>query len=141
MKFAKGIGLLVCFGWLPILAGCGGPSLGPMVPVQGKVTFNGTPLPDGDVQFVPLDENAKAPIASGNIEADGSYTLSTNGKPGAHVGKYRAVVNPGENKKAWLHVGAIYSNDKKSPLEIEVVENKPAGGYDLKLLPKGQARQ
>ncbi len=140
MKSTKGVGLLVCFGWLLTLVGCG-PSLGTLVPVEGKVTMNGIPLPDGAVMFVPLDGDQKGIVISGPIGADGSYTLSTNGKPGAPLGKYRAVVNPGEDKKAWLHVGAIYSNDKKSPLEVEVVENKPAGGYDLKLLPKGQARQ
>jgi hypothetical protein len=135
MKFAKGFSLL-----LLILAGCG-PSLGPMVPVTGKVLFNGTPLPDGEVKFVPIERDVKDFVASGPIEADGTYTLSTNGKPGAPLGKYRVVVTPGDNRKAWLHVGTVYSNDKKSPLEVEVVENKPAGGYDLNLLPKRQAGQ
>jgi hypothetical protein len=134
-------------GWcaLLILAGCGKsePPLGPLVPVQGKITLmNGKPLPDGVVTFVALDRDPN-PASAGDIGADGSYTLSTRGKPGAPEGKYRVVLTRGKDREAWLGVPNKYSSEKNSPLEVEVVENKPQGGYDLKVqsqAPKGPRR-
>src|SRR5437899_2247879 len=66
-----------------------------LYPVRGKVTLeDGTPLAKGLVVFESTQE--KSPItARGDIQADGSYQLST-AKPGDGVptGKYRALVSP-----------------------------------------------
>jgi hypothetical protein len=127
---------------LVILAGCGKsePPLGPLVPVQGKIKLdNGTPLPDGVVRFTPLDRDPN-PASAGDIGADGSYTLSTRGKPGAPEGKYRVVLTRGQDRAAWSRVPNKYSSEKKSPLEVEVVENKPQGGYDLKVQSQAPKR-
>jgi hypothetical protein len=159
-----------CWGGLLILvAGCGGPSLGKLVPVQGKVTLpDGTSPPDGQVVFHPIDRDPDAKpqlFVGGMIKEDGSYSLSTNGKPGALEGKYRVVLmrgarqdvkksewvkapakymnQPGQSRGpgsaqsgVWSQVPAQYFSQQKTPLEVEVVENKPEGGYDLKLQAK-----
>jgi hypothetical protein len=108
--------------------------------VQGKIKLdNGNPLPDGVVRFTPLDRDPN-PASAATIEADGSYTLSTRGKPGAPEGKYRVVFTRGANTEAWSRVPNKYFQIRSSPLEVEVVENKPQGGYDLKVqsqAPKG----
>jgi hypothetical protein len=122
-----------------ILAGCS-ESLGKLVPVQGKIMMaDGKPLPGGHVTFVQIERDPKTPSLTpeGVIEADGSYTLFTKGQPGAPPGKYRVVLLPGSDRKAWSSgVPRQYSNQQKSPLEVEVMENKPEGGYDLTLLPR-----
>jgi hypothetical protein len=111
--------------------------------VKGKVTVEGTPLPDGTVSFylIDRDPNTTFPVPSGTIEADGSYKLDTQGRTGAPLGKYRVVLDRGDNKKVWRQVHEIYLYPKKSPLEIEVTENKPEGAYDLKLQPSKAPRR
>ncbi len=134
-------GTVVCWFGLLMLAGCkdAGPSLGKLVPVQGKITLaDGKPLVGGEVTFVPIDKDSNAPsfTADGPIEEDGSYTLYTKGKPGAPPGKYRVVLTRGSDRKSWFAVPPPYFSQKKSTLEIEVTENKPEGGYNLKLRPR-----
>jgi hypothetical protein len=75
------------------LAGCsgGGAEAGPLVPVEGTVTNNGEPMPNGEVTFIPEDEKVKV-SPGGQIAPDGKYSLQTGGKPGAPVGKYQVTV-------------------------------------------------
>src|SRR5207237_9506822 len=76
---------------LPGALGCG-PKL---YPVHGRVTFpDGKPLAEGMVVFESTGAE-KAVTARGDVQADGSYQLSTY-KPGdgALPGKYRALVAP-----------------------------------------------
>jgi hypothetical protein len=146
----------ICVYGLLFLAGCNGnseQSLGKLVSVQGKITLNdGTALPGGRVLFVPIERDPNAlsphtaagripPTSVGHIEEDGSYKLSTNGQEGVPLGKYRVVLSRGAaDRKAWIQVHPQYTSQQKSPLEVEVVENKPERGYDLKLLPRNVRR-
>jgi len=53
------------------LAGCQrGPKI---VPVSGKVTYNGAPLKFGSVMFQPKG----GPLARGSIQSDGTFRLTT----------------------------------------------------------------
>ena len=136
------VGAALCCCGLLILAGCG--SRVKVVPVEGKLTLtDGQPSPSGHVVFAPIEMDPNVPRSlapEGIIRKDGSYTLFWNGKPGAPVGKYR-VVFQGSLDKRWSVIPAEYFNPEKSPLEVEVVENKPEGGYDLKVQPRsGQPR-
>lgn len=133
-------GLAVCWCALLMLAGCGKkdtrPALGKLVPVQGKITMpDGKPLSHGLVSFMPVDRQpgVPTPTPEGKIEEDGSYTLSTYDKPGAPLGKYRVVLHPGSDRQLRFAIPQQYFSERQSPLEVEVVEDKPAGGYDFKL--------
>ncbi len=136
----------VACGCALLLVGCtrNNGYTGKLVPVQGKITMtDGKPLSGGHVAFVRIDQDpdTSAPAApigeiGGPIGEDGAYTLFTQGKAGAPPGKYRVALRPGRDRKTWLAVSPQYLSPKKSPLEIEVVENKPAGGYDLKVQPR-----
>src|SRR6266446_1367046 len=78
----------VCF----FFSGCdqGTPAL---APVTGKVFFQNQPLPRGTIVFVPdADRGNNGPLAQGTIQAGGSYTVQTEGKPGAAPGWYRVTV-------------------------------------------------
>src|SRR5262245_54721186 len=68
-------------------AGCGG---GPRTAaVRGTVTYQGKPVPNGTVTFVP----AAGPHATGEIGPDGSYTLTTvRAGDGAVPGAYKVVI-------------------------------------------------
>jgi hypothetical protein len=131
--------LLFCV--LLILVGCGSkePSLGKLVPVEGKITLaNGNPLPPGHVEFYPLDRDPNLPgiTSEGRSNQEGEYKLFTSNKPGAPLGKYRVVLSRGSDRKGWRRVPTRYFSEVKSPLEVQVEENKPEGGYDLKVLTR-----
>ena len=68
------------------MIGC---SRGPKtVPVTGKVTYQGQPLKFGSVMFQP----EKGRMAKGQIQPDGTFTLSTDGKEGAVPGMHKVGV-------------------------------------------------
>lgn len=57
--------------------------------VRGKVTFDGKAVPNGTVMFVPEE----GPTATGEIQSDGSYTLTTYVPgDGAVAGNYKVVI-------------------------------------------------
>ena len=76
---------LVCFG-------CGSAEDNlELVPVTGKVTFQGKPLAGAKLMFIPTDpELAERPAAE--VDADGAYELMCNEQAGAPPGKYQVVV-------------------------------------------------
>ena len=73
------LSFLALFGLLVVglLLGCGEKRSGTAV-VRGKVTYNGKPVPNGTVNFIPT---RGATTATGEIHPDGSYALTTY-KPG-----------------------------------------------------------
>lgn len=76
------------------LAGCGdsGPTT---VSVRGTVTFEGKPLDGGSITFQPIQVADGAPMrpAVGEIEPDGTYTLTTFKKgDGVPPGEYAVAI-------------------------------------------------
>jgi hypothetical protein len=83
-------------------SGCGrgGPAKAVVI---GEVHYNGAPLPNGEIRFVPT-EGTTGPVSGGTI-ADGKY--SAEGKGGVPLGKhrveirsYRPIWNAGANRAA-----------------------------------------
>jgi len=77
------------------LAGCQGdssPFKGPKGTVNGKVTYNGNPLPAG-CSIVFMHQEKSLP-ATGSIGADGSYSLQMGGKPEVMAGAYKVSLSP-----------------------------------------------
>jgi hypothetical protein len=63
--------------------------------VSGKVTHNGQPVTSGSVVFTPVGgtQSSAARIATGQIESDGSYTLTTyDTGDGAVLGQHIVTV-------------------------------------------------
>jgi hypothetical protein len=78
---------------LGMLIGCSGDDLGRRYRVSGHVTRKGQPVTKGTVNFMPVDL-AKSRAASGEIQSDGSYTLTTQDPgDGALAGDYRVVIS------------------------------------------------
>lgn len=108
--------LVVC------LAGCGHG----MYPVDGVVQFDdgraATELAGGMVSLQGLDRDISS---QGEIHADGTFTISTHAEAdGAYPGKYRVMVTqppaPSENSRVVRVLDSIYSDSRKTPLEITV---------------------
>ena len=78
--------------WLSVAAGCGrGPQF---ADVKGRVTFNGQPLADMEVLFLPdPKEGTLGPPSSGYTDEKGQYQLATNkDQKGAVVGTHRVCI-------------------------------------------------
>jgi hypothetical protein len=83
-----GLALIALAAAVCLLAGCGSGQLKTAV-VRGTVTFNGKAVPNGTISFVP----ASGPTATGEIQPDGSYTLTTYHKgDGAVLGQHTVVI-------------------------------------------------
>jgi hypothetical protein len=89
----------VIFASLVFLSGCGEGVVEPKwpdtVPCEGAVTFNGKPLTDAQVMFIP-DASTTGQGASGTTDASGKYSLSSRSSKGEVVkgiipGKYRVA--------------------------------------------------
>jgi hypothetical protein len=76
---------------LLVTLGCSSSGELTTAPVSGKVTYNGKPVPNGTVMFVP----DQGPPATGEIAKDGSYRLSTytdGGGDGAVLGNHKISI-------------------------------------------------
>lgn len=122
---------------LVLALGCGSSGKDKLVPVSGKVTLSGTPLTAGQVAFHPdtAKGNTAKGVPAGAIGADGTYTLSTDGKSGAPAGWYKVTVVtnfPGVSGEP-VPINAKYGNPSGSGLEREVVPSPASGAYDLQV--------
>jgi hypothetical protein len=132
------------YGSLTLLVGCGDSGGTKLLPVVGKVTVDGKPLTTGTgkVSFRPVKGSATSQQPGADIEEDGTYRLSTDGKEGAPPGRYQILVvdvQPRDPKDPFpygprkTNVNNKYNDPKKSDLYIEVVASPAPGAYDLKL--------
>ena len=116
------------------------------MPVEGTVKLsNGTPLTKGEVTFHPDVEGGNSQkypdLPRGKIGGDGKYTLSTGGKPGAPVGKYKVTVNPtaGEAPTDYSVPKEVIEKSATSAsttsIKKEVTATPSAGQYDVTVNP------
>jgi hypothetical protein len=97
------------------VAGCGGPEADQTYPVSGRITSRGQPLAQGTVTFVP--EAGGSRVATGEIQPDGSYTLTTIApSDGALPGKYRVTITAEEVVPSKVK-GAVVARAALSPEE------------------------
>lgn len=130
-----------------LLIGCGSDDTETLYPVNGRVLQGTAPIrvKSGYVLLKPDVEkgNQTQFEPSGQIEADGSFVIYTNQRPGAPPGWYKVVVtatgeperkSPGKGTSrptAKQLLPPKYGQAKTTPLSIEVVESPAAGAYDL----------
>ncbi len=82
-------------------AGCGSGSSPDLIPIRGEVVYRGKPLGDGQVIYLPAEPGAGRQ-ASGQIQADGSFQLTTREpNDGVFKGNYKIAIyayepHPGE---------------------------------------------
>lgn len=131
--------MLLC--GLGFIAGCGGdPSLPKLGKVWGKVSLNGKSVDSGHIVFTPIQGKGgdTGQTATGEIESDGSYTMTTfNTGDGAILGQHTVTVVLTEkgfempkpkadgtiDYKLPKKIGpSKYASVEKSPLKCTVVE-------------------
>lgn len=75
------------------LLGCGRDDK--LTPVHGHVYYHGKPLAGGTIVFTPDPERGgHGPLACGEIDADGRYSLHTGDAAGAVPGWHRVTIAP-----------------------------------------------
>jgi hypothetical protein len=130
--------------------GCGGAAgLDGTVPIRGRVSYQGKPLTDAEVQYLPKDVQ-RGRLARGKVQADGSFVMTTL-RPGDGVlpGEYRVVVyafepHPGEpgrgenggeslvNYDPKSRIPAEYADAEKTPLK-DVVDGGHSGVFNIEI--------
>lgn len=80
-----------------IVLSCGCSKGGPdLVPVKGKVLYQGKPVPKATVFFL----STTGGVASGTTDDQGQFTLATVGRAGAVVGEHRVTVTAIEGQQS-----------------------------------------
>lgn len=115
--------------------GCGSSEgyQGDLVPVSGKMTFKGRPLTKGVVKFDPGDDGK---VAKGELQPDGSFTLSTfKTGDGAAAAHHRVTVSgtgsEAAAKKGKELIPGKYTFRMTSSLEADVSRNSHEFTFDL----------
>jgi hypothetical protein len=126
-----------------LFAGCGQPTRELLHPVEGRITFDGQPLPRGAVTLHAMSTEMTWHQPTGMIEPAGRYVVYTNGRVGAPPGTYRVVVfaseattSPDGVARPGLPKSLIpnrYNQPDQTPLRLEVVAQPVASSYDLEL--------
>lgn len=104
-----------------------------LVEFKGKVFYKGEPLTGGGIFTQPSDPNLVGGVAA--LEADGSFTLMTNGVPGVYVGTHKLAVSvmSGGSPPTPL-IPAVYTEIRSTPLTIEVTTDPSANSAELTVL-------
>jgi hypothetical protein len=125
--FSGVVSLSIC------MIGCGQPAL-TTIPVEGKVTWNGQPVPNGDIAFHPtqLVEGGVNRIGIGRLDAQGNYKISTvTHGDGLQPGEYSVVISSrGDGKprldpegNAQSNIPVIYGRIATTPLKATIAAN------------------
>jgi hypothetical protein len=123
--------LVACAVMGVTVCGCSGGKQPKVVPVAGKVLFEGRPLPRAQVVFIPLGDPAPAAVRPvGTTDDEGRFTLSTfTQKDGAPEGRYAVLVTlfPLVGRKDDLQLGPNvlpprYADPQQSPLKAQVTK-------------------
>lgn len=113
------------FALLLLLAGCGGDSGPKRHKVSGTASFDGQPIPEGDIQFLAAD--GKGPVDGGRI-VDGKFSLEvTAGKQRVEIRATRtnpkelvpSGIEPGKMEpKREDYIPARYNTDSTLTAEV-----------------------
>jgi hypothetical protein len=144
----------VALGLLLSVAGCAKGDLPPVARVTGTVTYNGKPVPNMMVNFMPVTSSKDQGRPSwGQTDASGKYEMNYTGDVmGAEIGKHKvyfnsaqATIDGGQSKKSKEEVAKSsglaaeelqallqkYGKEDSTKLEVEV--NQDPQVLDLKL--------
>ena len=116
-----------------------------LVPVEGTVTLNGTPLSDGAVSFRAAPGNPTLHQPTGPIDSDGRYRLFVGRREGVPPGEYKVVVfanEPMVHDPSNVHpqmpktlIDRRYNAPETTPLSVEVSADLERATFDFDLDP------
>jgi hypothetical protein len=133
---------VVSLGLIAGLAGCG--SRGPY-PVKGKLEYeDGQPVKELAGFMVTFSSESLGKSARGEIQADGSFRLTSNSKnDGAFPGEYKVIVSqphpePERAERRGPVVDLVYEDPGKTPLEAKVEAKNNEFTYKLKKIKQAR---
>jgi hypothetical protein len=111
-------------------SGCGkSAGMAPLIPVKGKVTYKGQPLKKGRVTFESQDTGKRT---TGNLEADGTFVLSTYKQgDGAAAGDYTVIISDVEKTLAKDRAFKKYMFRSYGKLSAKVTPENTEFSFDL----------
>ena len=126
-----------------LMVGCSGGEAA-RYPVEGVILLNGKPYPSVTVDFVPDPGNAAIAAGSDVTGPEGNYRITTLGKPGLPVGKYKVVVTPKVSEEELAAEKAIYEDEEQRRMALESLggaarrkaakkEEKPGGEFETQV--------
>lgn len=106
------------------LFGCGRDDK--LTPVHGHVYYHGKPLAGGTIAFTPdAERGGHGPLAYGEIDADGRYSLHTGDAIGAVPGWHRVSIAPaGGTPVPTVDLPRKYGDPEQSGLLREVKSDR-----------------
>ncbi len=112
--------------------GCGSGSgkLPDLIAVKGKVTYKGQPLTKGTIRFEP---DGFGRMASGNLQSDGTFVLSTlKDGDGVVAGHHRVFVSDVDKNLAKDRAFKKYTQATTSKEEVDVDPEHSEFNFDFK---------
>ena len=110
-----------------LLTGCA-QSRPAIVPVEGVILLDDKPLPNAEVQFIPMERGLGAEfIAVGTTDEHGRFTLSCNGQAGACACENRVLIadaSPpesarGQSSASQAEMSRFYAGLKNRPIPVD----------------------
>ncbi|MCX7388532.1 MAG: hypothetical protein NTX48_17855 [Planctomycetales bacterium] len=107
-------------GWYLLLRETTPPIL---VPYSGRVFYKGAAVSSGGILTEPFNKDLTGAV--GALDAQGRFTLMTNGQPGAYLGRHKLAVSAmtGGSPPTPI-VPAMYLDLRSTPLEIEIYDQE-----------------
>jgi hypothetical protein len=121
-----------------VAAGCNRSGLN-LAPVEGVVTFNGSPVAEAGVMFAPQ----QGPPGMATTDAEGKFTLTTANHEGALIGEHRVSISKVETVaipqqrgfpiyQQKSHIPEKYADASTSELTAEVQDDDNYFTFNLK---------
>lgn len=112
---------------LMALAGCGGGADEgpPRIDISGDVTFDGAPIPAGEITFIPNSKKGNSGPAASVVIEDGKYTTVDRGKGivgGPHILRITAfdgVADPANELPSGKPLFPTYEMEADLPKEVD----------------------
>jgi hypothetical protein len=90
----RALSAMACLLLAAAVVGCGAGG-GSKGQVKGKLVANGQPVTSGSVTFMPVDASEGAQPASGAVQSDGTFVVTTDKEgDGAAIGKHQVSFTP-----------------------------------------------
>lgn len=127
------ISVVMLTAWFGLVAAVATPGCGksepPIGEVEGVLTLNGKPFPDGNVIFMPDPAVDPSITAVGVTDAEGKFRIrrTDEQKDGTYVGKYKVVIEDNkalEEHSPNIRQPRIYSTVGTTTFTVEVKPGK-----------------
>lgn len=126
MRFAA-----ICLFGTFMVIGCRGGDGPERVVVAGRVTYQGQPLPEGQIRFIPI-EGTKAPISAASI-SDGEYSIDSRG--GVPVGTHKIEIIAHRIDRRYAgSTGASSEDVDTAPPRLQYLPKKYNAETELQML-------